>query len=75
MTIQDEWEEEDEEIVGRAEKEREARIKLTAKVSPGWFPKVGKQTFFLQIRKFFGSFRYRQSAKFLFVPVRKSQKD
>jgi hypothetical protein len=35
MTIQDEWEEEDEEIVGRAEKEREARIKLTAKVSPG----------------------------------------
>jgi hypothetical protein len=33
--MQDEWEEEDEEVVGRAEKEREARIKLTAKVSPG----------------------------------------
>jgi hypothetical protein len=32
--MQDEWEE-DEEVVGRAEKEREARIKLTAKVSPG----------------------------------------
>ncbi len=31
--VQDEWEEEDEDVVGRAEKEREARIKLTAKVS------------------------------------------
>ncbi len=33
--MQDEWEEEDEEVIGRAEKEREARIKLTAKVSAG----------------------------------------
>ncbi len=41
------------------------------------FPEVGKQTFFKvrksQIRNFYGSFRYRKSATFLSVTVRKSQ--